>query len=82
MTNGLRPLAELCMDVCYADFAAAEPMSALRLAHSYVWHQRALRCFPGARLRLLQWRGRTQWQAMCLLAVFWWRLTGVCPGPM
>ena len=22
MTNGLRPLAELCMDVCYADEAA------------------------------------------------------------
>ena len=22
MTNGLRPLAELCMDVCYADFPA------------------------------------------------------------
>ena len=22
MTNGLRPLAELCMDVCYADLAA------------------------------------------------------------
>ena len=21
MTNGLRPLAELCMDGCYADFA-------------------------------------------------------------
>ena len=42
MTNGLQPLAELCMDGCFADFAAAEPMSALRLAHSQSIQHRAI----------------------------------------